>query len=485
MRNVLDVPATCGILSSKKIEITGNWDAVALIEKLGKGELASLEVTTAFCKRAAIAQQLINCLTEIFFEQAMARAKECHAYLAEHGKPMGPFHGLPISLKDCFNVKGVAGTVGLVSFIDRPVAESNSSLVEILMELGAVLYVKTNIPQSMMTGDSENNVFGRTLNPNRLCLGAGGSSGGEGALLGIRGSPIGVGTDIAGSIRIPAYVNGTFGSKPSEHRVPAANQVSCSRRGSFGIRAVVGPLARSLRDIDYFMEAVLDRDAWNYDPDALGVLWRTPALQAASKPKLTLGLLLEDETRPLHPPVLRAMKTAIKGLEAAGHRIIDLSRKLPTGIFDKVMRSAMQSFVLDPAKTGADYIKSSGEPFIASLAKSSLPALTGYQPSLDDAWELSAKRSEFREIIWKVYVNEKLDAVLLPAFSGTAVAHDAYGLPMYTVLANLLNVSAIVMIRLKPFADFFSASCCRSAVLEGGQPVGRRVSAGCQIRAAM
>lgn len=175
-----------------------------------------------------------------------------------------------------------------------------------------------------------------------------------------------------------------FGLKPSEYRVPAANQVSCSRRGSFGIRAVVGPLARSLRDIDYFMKAVLDRDAWNYDPDALAVLWRTPALQAASKPKLTLGLLLEDETRPLHPPVLRAMKTAIKGLEAAGHRIIDLSRKLPTGIFDKVMRSAMQSFVLDPAKTGADYIKSSGEPFIASLAKSSLPELTGYQPSLDD-----------------------------------------------------------------------------------------------------
>ena len=146
MRNVLDVPATCGILSSKEIEITGNWDAVVLIEKLAKGELTSLEVTTAFCKRAAIAQQLINFLTEIFFEQAMARAKECDAYLAEHGKPMGPFHGLPISLKDCFNVKGVAGTVGLVSFIDRPVADSNSSLVEILLELGAVLYVKTNIP---------------------------------------------------------------------------------------------------------------------------------------------------------------------------------------------------------------------------------------------------------------------------------------------------------------------------------------------------
>ena len=101
-------------------------------------------------------------------------------------------------MQDSFNFKNTFSTIGYVSFINRPAADFNSPLVEILLENGAVLYVKTNIPQTLMTADSENNVFGRVLNPNKLTLTAGGSSGGEGALIGMRGSILGVGTDIGG-----------------------------------------------------------------------------------------------------------------------------------------------------------------------------------------------------------------------------------------------------------------------------------------------
>lgn len=97
--NVLSIPSSCGILTAKELEITESPDATALLQKLAKGELSSYEVTLAFCKRAAIAQQLLNCLTEIFFEKALERAKGLDEYLKEHGKPMGAFHGLPISLK--------------------------------------------------------------------------------------------------------------------------------------------------------------------------------------------------------------------------------------------------------------------------------------------------------------------------------------------------------------------------------------------------
>lgn len=97
--NVLSVPASCGILTAKEIEITESPDATALLQKLAKGELSAYEVTLAFCKRAAIAQQLVNCLTEIFFEQALERAKELDAYFKEYGKVTGMLHGLPISLK--------------------------------------------------------------------------------------------------------------------------------------------------------------------------------------------------------------------------------------------------------------------------------------------------------------------------------------------------------------------------------------------------
>lgn len=84
-----------------------------------------------------------------------------------------------------------------------------------LLDLGAVLYCKTNLPQTIMTGDSDNNVFGRTLNPRNTALTAGGSTGGEGALLALRGSILGVGTDVGGSIRVPSVCNGIYGLRPS------------------------------------------------------------------------------------------------------------------------------------------------------------------------------------------------------------------------------------------------------------------------------
>lgn len=97
--NVLDIPTTCGILTQKEIDITEVPDATTLLQKLANGDLRAYEVTLAFCKRAAIAQQLVNCLTEIFFDQALERAKRLDEHFTKHGKPMGSLHGLPISLK--------------------------------------------------------------------------------------------------------------------------------------------------------------------------------------------------------------------------------------------------------------------------------------------------------------------------------------------------------------------------------------------------
>lgn len=102
--SVLDVPRTCGLLTEKELELTENYDATALVEMMVKGEVKSIEVVTAFCKRAAIAQQCVNCLTEIMFDEALARARQCDDYLEREGKTMGPLHGLPISLKVQFTL---------------------------------------------------------------------------------------------------------------------------------------------------------------------------------------------------------------------------------------------------------------------------------------------------------------------------------------------------------------------------------------------
>jgi amidase len=89
-------------------------------------------------------------LTEHFFDRALERAKYLDNYLKQNGKPIGPLHGLPISIKDSFCLEGVQSTIGYVSFLEDPPASANSALVDMLLNLGAVLYVKTNIPQTMM-----------------------------------------------------------------------------------------------------------------------------------------------------------------------------------------------------------------------------------------------------------------------------------------------------------------------------------------------
>lgn len=116
-------------------------------------------------------------------------------YLKTTGRTKGPFHGLPISIKDNFNIIGHDSTVGFTSLVNDP-ATYNSTLIDLLLDAGAVLYVKTNVPTAMMIAESVNNVFGRTVNPRNRNLTSGGSSGGESALIAFGASRLGVGTDI-------------------------------------------------------------------------------------------------------------------------------------------------------------------------------------------------------------------------------------------------------------------------------------------------
>ncbi|KAG5636312.1 hypothetical protein H0H81_008426 [Sphagnurus paluster] len=208
--NVTTFPETSGLLSSREIEIT-NAEVDALLLKLSTAEWSAVEVVTAFGKRAIIAHQLTNCLTEIFIERGLTRAAELDEYLKKTGKVIGPLHGLPVSLKDQIRLKGIESTMGYASWVGN-YAERNSVLVDALEALGAVLYVKTNVPQTLMVSfvpsafvrhragvlhiligcmfhfqwpETFNLVFGRTVNPHNRSLTSGGSSGGEGALVGM------------------------------------------------------------------------------------------------------------------------------------------------------------------------------------------------------------------------------------------------------------------------------------------------------------
>jgi hypothetical protein len=348
-------------------------------------------------------------------------------------------------IQDSFNVKGVQATLGYVSFIVRPPSATNSALVTVLHSLGAVFYCKTNLPQTMMTADSHNNIFGRTLNPNNLSHTAGGSTGGEGALLAMKGSVMGVATDIAGSNRIPVICCGGSSLKPTAGRVPFAGGVAVGRLGSpSSIPVVIGPCGRSTRDYELFLKSVVSAQPYMFDENCLNVPWRT--VQPSIQP-LRFGLIRGCKERPLHPPIARALHTTAMKLKAQGHEIVLLDEKIPD-LYQSAML-AWKFFMLDPKKTPLQFIKDSGEPPVPSLSTCSFPELKDWTPTLDELWDMNVEKAgivkKFHGLMVgdgggkDVETKKGLDAILMCGYQGVAPKHDKYGLPIYTVLVNLLN----------------------------------------------
>ncbi|TQV99563.1 fatty-acid amide hydrolase [Cordyceps javanica] len=435
-----------GILSEKELNITESYTVSQLLEALACGKLTALEVTTAFCKRAAIAHQLLNCCTEIFFDKALQRAKELDAR-REQGEPLGPFHGLPVSIKDNIQIEGVPATLGLVGFFDY-VSENNSAVVEIVLASGGVVYCKTNVPQTMMTVDSHNNIFGRTLNPLNTSLSAGGSSGGEGALVGFRGSPLGLGTDVGGSVRFPAACNGIYGFRPTVGRIPGGDVKVCVDPGMRQIKSCIGPLAGDVDALNLLMKVVVGARPWKLDSTAIDVPWRDIRLEASQR--LRIGVMATDPALPLHPPVRAAVQAAAEKLAAAGHELVQLQPS--ECVFWEAVQTALALFLLDP--TGARIVEEAGEPPIpsrASMQKGFAFAPWTYLADVADLEglarlsALNLKRAEIARAWHANYTKHNLDAVIGPLMQHTAAPHDEFASSAYGTIFNLIDYPACVI----------------------------------------
>jgi amidase len=136
-------------LTLKESEIV-HLDACGLVDKLATSEYTAVEVLTAFCKVAVASQDLTNCLTEIFFEEGLDRARQLDEHLSRNGKVVGPLHGLPVSVKDHILVKGHDGATGYASWAYKSYADRDAAVVRILREAGAIIYVKTANPQTLL-----------------------------------------------------------------------------------------------------------------------------------------------------------------------------------------------------------------------------------------------------------------------------------------------------------------------------------------------
>lgn len=265
-----------------------------LIVSLASRKYTSTTVATAFLRRAGLASALANCITELLPEKAIARAKFLDEYISKYGKPIGPLHGLPISVKEHIGMKDLGLNAGFVSWWDHK-GEDDALVLKILWKAGCVFYARTTQPQTLMHLETSNNLYGVTVNPFNSQLTSGGSSGGEGALIALRGSCLGLGTDIGGSVRSPSANCGLYGLRPSSYRIPVSGW-SATMSGQEQIVAVLGPLSTSLEGVKLFMKTVLDGKPWLNEPSLVPIPWRDQEsyLSKVSGKKLKVGVMVRQ-----------------------------------------------------------------------------------------------------------------------------------------------------------------------------------------------
>ncbi|KAI1444382.1 amidase [Annulohypoxylon stygium] len=424
-----------GILSPVELAITSDeYDATSLAAAIAAGKFTALEVVTAFCKRAAVGHQLCNMLTEIMFADALKRAEELDDIFKSTGKVVGPLHGVPMTFKECFHFKGYDSTNGYMSRVFQP-ADKTSPLPELLQAAGAVVISKTNVPQTMLVAENDNNVFGRSKNPVNSRLTSGGSSGGEGSSQAFRCSALGVGTDVGGSVRIPAACNGIYGYKPSFGVIPMIGYSYSGWTGSnTGIPAVTGPLGHSVRDLDLFTSIVRAAKPWSFDP---AVIPNIMELDTSTR-KPVVGVIYESGLTP-HPPVRRAMREAVSKLKAAGFETRDFSPPDFIGIRD----ISEQLFTLDGLSYPKQEFAKSGEPVVPSVMKIGfwdIPPKTQ-----EEAWSWNTKKGQIQKEMLDEWQRVGCDVVLAPAGPHTAVLPGDWTSDIYTVAWNVCDYPAIIV----------------------------------------
>ena len=222
--------------------------ATQMAAALRRGETRSVDLVEAHIKRIEAVNPRLNAVVADRFEAARAEASAADARLAsEPHESLPPLHGLPCTIKECFAFVGMPNTSGLVSRVGYAPARDATAVAR-LRTAGAIPLGVTNVSELCMWMESDNRVYGRTNNPyDPRCI-VGGSSGGEGAIIGAGGSPFGLGSDIGGSIRMPAFFNGIFGHKPTGGLVPGTGQYPFSENDARRF-LTTGPLCRRAEDL--------------------------------------------------------------------------------------------------------------------------------------------------------------------------------------------------------------------------------------------
>ncbi|MEX2221655.1 MAG: amidase [Candidatus Rokuibacteriota bacterium] len=423
------LPARAARAAGADLDFASALDAARAIRR---GQISSVELTTRMLERIQDHNGKINAIVALA-PDAVTRARAADEARARRDW-WGPFHGVPCTIKDTFEVAGLTTTAGSPTLRNH-VPPRDAAVVARLKAAGMVILGKTNVPMFAADWQSFNAVYGQTNNPWDVTRTPGGSTGGGAAAIAAGLSYLEPGSDLAGSIRIPAHFCGIYGHKPSLDVVPMRGHIPPPPGISAGPPStlpVAGPLARSAADLRAALEVLGGPDG----DEARAWRWSLPPARGGRLADYRIGYVLDDPRAPVSPEVGDALAATVEALRKAGAQ---LTEGWPPGV--KVQEQFDAYYALLCARyTGP--VREDQLPTLRQraanqdgsyLAKYSL-AVTG-----SDAYVHGMEiRRRVARAVWQAYFRTS-DAFLLPTALVPAFPHDHAGNPLMRVLTTVLG----------------------------------------------
>ena len=417
--------------------------------------VSATEVLEAHLAQIARHNPALNAIITLDEERARKRAEEADAALSK-GEVWGPLHGVPVTIKDAIETAGLRTTGGYPPLADY-VPSIDAPVVSRLRGAGAIILGKTNLPVLSADYRADNPIFGRTNNPWDLERTPGGSTGGGAAAVATGLTPLELGSDIAGSVRIPSHYCGVYGLKPTEHRVPLTGHIPEPPGAPRGVRHmnVIGPLARSVEDLVLALRLIAGPDGsqWELPPVPLG---HTP-----DPSTISMRLAWTDDFGGV--PVTGDTRTALAKmateLDRCGYHV---EQQTPKG-FDciKAWETWGELLMAERSATAAERAAErvtelgagpdSEEPMFRGMAR-------GVGATIEQYTESLSKRDTLIAVLEQFF--GEYDALLCPVTVGPAIPHCPWGTPIavddhevpyfvagtaYTSLFNLTGHPAVVL----------------------------------------
>jgi fatty acid amide hydrolase len=442
------------------------YSATQLLQLIQSGEVSSQEVVESHIQRIEAVDGQLNSLAIPLFEQAREEARLADLHRQQH-KPQGALFGLPMSIKEQFHVQGTDVTMGLKRHQGKP-SPQDGPMVRQLRQAGAIVLGKTNVMQLLFGYETDNPVYGRSLNPFDPERTPGGSSGGEAALIAAGGSPLGLGADLGGSIRIPAHFCGIHGFKTTNWRFTISDTPGhLLGAGQTVIIPTIGPMARHVDDLRLCLEVMaqpLPQLPSDLHPP---MRWKSGDPKALSE--LRIGWIEDDGFFPASPALRRVVREGAQALKDRGLQVRPFVIPQPKRAIQMFYRALMMDggAALRESVGNEKVIKSlrmlllgAKAPGFARWLFEQAARLQGNHRFADTVKNLrKGSAREYFQLVWEIFAYRNLflqkmkesevDILLCPPFALPAPRHgtsdDVAHAASYAQLFNLLGMPAGVL----------------------------------------